>query len=164
MPRGFSKEAEFEIEKRRKAVSAFLSAGLNYRDMAKQLNVSHGTIANDVKVIIKRLHAAQVLDYTGILEIELRRIDIALNAIWGQVQGGNLGAITKLLQLQNQRVKFLGFRSEVETARGNTNLPELEDLKLVKQKRWNQVAGQVTRLVTAPSIMIMEADDATGLH
>lgn len=160
MPRGFSKQAEIEIEKRRKVVTANLLAGMNYRDMATNLGVAISTISNDVKIVIKRLHNAQVTDYAEILQIELRRIDTALNAIWGKILEGNLGAINTLMLLQNQRLKLLGFMSEFETSRSNLNLLTPEDLELIKQQRWNQVAGQLSRLVSDPPIITLTAEDA----
>ena len=59
MPVKMTKKAEIE-NRRTEVVAANLLAGLNYRDMASGLDVSLGTIANDVKIILGRWQKEQV--------------------------------------------------------------------------------------------------------
>ena len=111
MPPGKGKE--WTREERRKHVAANLVSGMNYRDIqaaleARGCDVSLGTIANDVRVLLGRLQREQVSDVEQWVAVECRRLDTALNAIWDKVQNGNLRAIDRLMAIQNQRAKYLG--------------------------------------------------------
>jgi hypothetical protein len=100
------KNREAEREMRRKKVAANLLAGMNYREMAAALGVSIGTIANDVKIILGRWQREQVETVDEWVQIEEKRIDRAINAIWNDILDGNLGAIDRLIRLQDQRAKY----------------------------------------------------------
>lgn len=101
-----NKEAEREI--RRKKVAANLLAGLNYRAMAEALGVSLSTVAEDVKIILGRWRREQVGLVDQVMQLELVRLDRALNAIWEQVLAGDHRAITSMLKIMERRAKLLG--------------------------------------------------------
>lgn len=151
MTRGLTKERELEIERRRAIVAANVLAGLNYRDMATQLNVSIGTISNDVKMVARRYREEQISEYADIVQLELRRIDTALNAIWDQVKAGNRPAIETMMALQNQRAKYLSLFAP-DTNRLELLFPDLANpaervsLEDVRRKRWEQVFPQLEQL------------------
>lgn len=163
MPRGMTKQRELEIEARRKVVTANLLAGLNYRDMTVPLEVSLGTIANDVKVVIRRLRESQVTNYADIVAMEMRRLDTAINAIWSKVQEGNFQAITILMMLQNQRAKYLGLYDSDTIDRqqlvGGVPQQRIDDLDEVRRKRWEQIAPQLARLTQNDEIIDAEAQN-----
>ena len=120
------KAEEARREVRRKSVAANLLAGLNYRQMADALGVSLGTIASDVRIIMGRWQREQVDDTEDYVALELRRLDMALNAIWDDVAEGKYGAIDRLLKIGERRARLLGlnrptkvdfdWREEVENA------------------------------------------------
>jgi hypothetical protein len=145
MTRGLTKQQELEIENRRKIVAANLLAGLNYRDMAAQLNVSIGTIASDVKKITTRLKHEQLQDIELVAQTELRRLDAALNAIWTKVTAGDFSAIDKLLRLQDQRAKYLPlFGPDRMELSGPGGKPiEIEDINKIRDARWEAVQQQL---------------------
>lgn len=99
-------------EQRRIQVSANLLAGLNYRQMAGALEVSIGTIANDVKIILGRMQKEQIVNVEDWVSLELSRIDRAMNAIWGQITDDDsktrLTAIDRMVKLMDLRSKYLG--------------------------------------------------------
>src|SRR3990172_3254035 len=97
-----------EREIRRQKVAANLLAGLNYRAMAEAMGVSIGTIAGDVKVILNRWQKEQVGVVDQVMQIELTRLDRALNAIWANVLAGDDKAINNLLKIMERRAKLLG--------------------------------------------------------
>lgn len=101
-----SKEQEANIEDRRKVVSANLLAGLTYRQMAEALNVSLGTIAEDVRIIIGRWKKEQVAATDEYVQLEIIRLDRALNAIWTKVTEGDRGAIDSMLKIMERRAKY----------------------------------------------------------
>jgi hypothetical protein len=113
------KAKEWTREERRKHVAANLVSGMNYRDMQAALKErgcesSLGTISNDVKILLGRLHREQVRDVEQWITVECRRLDVALNAIWSEVLKGNLRAIDRFIGIQNQRAKYLGLFKPVE--------------------------------------------------
>lgn len=115
-----------ERELRRRKVSANLLAGLTYRQMAEALGVSVGTVATDVRLIIDRWRKEQVRDVDSWLQIQLRRLDTMLNAIWDKVLEGDLKAAetalhiierqAKLIGLDKQQIEIVDWRKEVESA------------------------------------------------
>ncbi len=161
MARGLTKERELEIEQRRATVAANILAGLNYRDLAKQLEVSLGTIANDVKIVARRYREEQISEYADIVQLELRRIDTALNAIWTDVKLGSKEAIQTMLALQNQRAKYLAL-FEPEINRIELLFPNLNNdpdkqisVEEIRRKRWEQVYPQLQEIID------VEAKDVT---
>jgi len=96
------------MEERRKTVAANLVAGLNYRDIAGALGVSVGTVASDVKMIMGRWRADQVREVNEVVQLDLRRLDNALNAIWDNVHKGDDTAIGTMLRILERRAKLLG--------------------------------------------------------
>jgi hypothetical protein len=101
------KNQEAEVELRRKKVAANLLGGLNYRQMAEALGVSIGTISSDVKIILGRWQREQVKDACDYVQMELVRLDRALNAIWDRVLEGDLKAIETMLKIEERRARLL---------------------------------------------------------
>lgn len=162
MTRGITNDRALEIEKRRAIVAANVLAGLNYRDMAKQLEVSLGTIANDVKIVAKRYREEQISEYADIVQLELRRIDTALNAIWTDVKLGSKSAIDTMIALQNQRAKYLAL-FEPEINRIELLFPNLNNdpdkqvsVEEIRRKRWEAVYPQLQDVID------VEAQDVNG--
>lgn len=102
------KNKEAEREERRKKIAANLLAGLDYRTMANALGVSIGTIAADVKILMGRWQKEQVGVMDQIVQLEVTRLDRALNAIWNKILDGDQGAINSMLRIMERRAKLLG--------------------------------------------------------
>lgn len=103
------RRANIEREDRRRKVAANLLAGLNYREIAEALNVSIGTVSNDVEALVKRWRTEQISQVGEWQSLNVKRLDRAINAIWGDVAGGNLAAIDRLQKLIDQQGRLLGF-------------------------------------------------------
>lgn len=95
-------------EARRKQVAANLLAGLTYRQMAEALGVSLGTITKDVRLIIDHWRKEQVEDVDGWMQVQLRRLDTMLKAIWNDVLNGDLKAADTALRIIERQSKLLG--------------------------------------------------------
>jgi hypothetical protein len=104
---------EIEREERRKKVAANLLAGLNYREIGAALGVSVGTVSNDVDLLVRRWRTEQIGEIGQWQALNLKRLDRAINAIWGEVAGGNLAAIDRLQKLIEQQGRLLGFDQSV---------------------------------------------------
>jgi hypothetical protein len=145
MTKGLTPAQEIEIEKRRKTVIANLMAGMTYRDMAAALNVSIGTIANDVKKVMGRLRKEQITNMEDVVQLELRRLDVILNKIWEKVLDGDMAAADRVLKIQDQRAKFLPL---YEPQRFEHSGPgggpiEIRDIERVRDERWAAVQQQL---------------------
>jgi len=101
--------AEIEREERRRKVAVNLMAGLNYREIAEALSISIGTVSNDVDMLVRRWRTEQVSEVTKWQALNVKRLDRAINAIWGDVADGNLQAIDRLQKLIEQQGKLMGF-------------------------------------------------------
>jgi transposase len=108
-----------EREERRKKVAANLLAGLTFREMAEAIGCSVGTVHNDVKLLLKRWQDEQVTSVQERKLMEGRRIDRALNAIWGRVQQGDLGTIDRLVKLIQERARLYGLYAPQKVAPTN---------------------------------------------
>lgn len=108
--RNYSPAEKLAIEQRREKVSANLLAGMNYREIATALDVSIGTIANDVKVMLNRWQKAQIVETEKVITLNLRRLDVLINTLWPQVQGpkASLFAIDRFLKVLDRQAKYLG--------------------------------------------------------
>lgn len=119
-----SEAAERELRQRK--VAANLLAGLSYRQMAEALGVGVATVARDVRLIIDHWRKEQVQDVDSWMQVQLRRLDTILNAIWNKVLEGDLKAAetalkvierqAKLLGLETQHVAIVDWRKEAESA------------------------------------------------
>lgn len=96
------------IEARRTQVAKLLLQGLSSRAIAEQLNCSHTTVQNDIKVILERWRTEQISDAADLVQIEVARLDRAQEALWDQVKYGNLHATDRLLRIMERRAKLLG--------------------------------------------------------
>jgi AcrR family transcriptional regulator len=111
--------AAAEREARRKKVAANLLAGLTFREMAEALGCSVGTVHNDVRLLMTRWHTEQVSSVRELKLLETRRLDRALNAIWGRVQAGDLGTIDRLVKLIQERARLFGLYAPQKVAPTN---------------------------------------------
>lgn len=126
---------KLKIEERRTIVAANILAGLNYRDIAKALDVSIGTVARDAQIMLARMRKEQVQTIGEAALIDLRRIDVAINAIYDDVKKGKLLSIDRLLKLLERRAKMLGYDEQVMTV----NVNDTVDLEAVRKNRWKQI-------------------------
>lgn len=140
------KNKEAQREERRISVSANLLAGLTYRQMAKALDVSIGTIANDVKIILGRMHREQIVNAEDWVTLELSRIDRAMNAIWGQITDKDsktrLTAIDRMVKLMELRSKYLGLFMPEKHAITDPEGKPLDLDKFIEQQLENLASSQ----------------------
>ena len=60
-------------------------------------------------LLVRRWRAEQVSDVGEWQALNVKRLDRAINAIWGEVADGNLSAIDRLQKLIEQQGRLLGF-------------------------------------------------------
>ncbi len=99
---------KLSVAERRKLVAANMLAGASYRDIAAALGVSKSTVANDFKAIIKEWREQYTDDIDSWAKIQLRRLDVLINAIWDRARNGDYQAIDRVMKLMHQQSKLLG--------------------------------------------------------
>lgn len=100
-------------EQRRQRVAVNLLAGMSYREIADALKVSPATICRDVEAMLKEWRVARLATADEWATLQVKRLDRAINAIWGNVLGGDLAAIDRLQKLIEQQSRLLGFDERV---------------------------------------------------
>ena len=105
--RGVKPQTKLVIAARREKVAQALLAGLTYREIAKELKAGLATIAADVKAILAALETETLQDAGEYRKLELRRLDMMHNTMWGPAMRGSMGAVDRLISIQNQRAKYM---------------------------------------------------------
>lgn len=115
MPR-LSKKKQLEVAERRRVVAANILAGATYRDIANALNVSVGTVAGDAEAILEEWRTERVAKTDERVVLDIRRLDLALNAIFDKVQAGDMRAIETMLRIQERAARYLGLDAPAKVA------------------------------------------------
>lgn len=105
---GNPKGQHAKLPERRREALELRKTGMSYRDMAPLLGVSHVQAFKDVKTEIDRLNEDNKEEAKEVKKLEIARLDIALKAIWPDVEKGDLKAIGMLLRIQERRARFEG--------------------------------------------------------
>lgn len=119
-PKGIRQRSTVPAEERRPKVAELLLGGLTQRQIAAELGIANGTVANDVAAIRKgwRDQATAIIDEA--FERDLLRIEAAIAAIWkmvigktkdaaGELKPPNLWAVDRLVILLNRKASMLGY-------------------------------------------------------
>lgn len=121
-----------EISQRRTTVAANLLAGLNYREIAANLDVSLGTVAEDFKAILEEWREQYQDVIADWVSVQLRRYDALLNALWHDARNGDLDKMDRVLKIMERQEKLLGLHNErVNNFFGqnmNVQLTQIDDL------------------------------------
>lgn len=134
-----------EIEDRRKVVAANMLAGATYRDIAAELGVSTGTIANDFKQILKHWRKHYTRDIDEWVKIQLRRLDVLINAIWEDARNGDKQAIDRVLKLMERQEKLLGIDvSRIDVTSEGKPLQHVQMLEIIKDYAGKQATAADT--------------------
>ena len=105
--KGIKSKTKLEMAARREKVAQALLAGLTYREIAAELGVALSTVACDVKAILGALETETLTDAAEYRKLELRRLDMMQNKVWLPAMRGSLGAVDRLLKIQDQRAKYM---------------------------------------------------------
>ena len=95
------------LERRQKALE-LRKNGYDYKTIAKALDVTVKTAFLDVKSCLDEIRKNTHETAEDILELELKRLDIAQAALMPRVRDGDPRAIDTLMRVQERRAKYLG--------------------------------------------------------
>jgi len=101
-------ESEVKITQRRRTVSANLLAGLTYAEISRALDISKATITSDKKAILAEWRAQYAQAADELVALQLRRLDVLLNAVWEKARNGEEKAIDRALQIIDRQNEILG--------------------------------------------------------
>ena len=99
--------AHESAERRQKALE-LRKNGYDYRTIAKALNTTVKTAYLDVQKCLAEIRANTHETAEDVLELELKRLDIAQAALMPKVRDGDPRAIDTLMRVQERRAKYLG--------------------------------------------------------
>lgn len=96
------------LERRREQVSAMVLAGVTYRQIAAELDVSLATIAGDVSELRDAWRERYTADYHEHASIELAKLEAVERRLWRLIAEGRLGAMQTWIKLSRRRAQLLG--------------------------------------------------------
>lgn len=96
---------------RRAKVADLRMAGAKLQEIADILDVSVGTVHNDLKVLRKQWAESSIDNIEALVALDIERTEAAIRAIWFDVTKGSLKHIQMLDRLLNTRSKILGYES-----------------------------------------------------
>lgn len=112
-------------ERRIKALTLY-KAGMTTRQIGEQLGVSNVSAWKYIKKSLEELSKEQNDVAEHVRDLELRRLDDMLRAIWPKVIVGDLKAIDRVLSIQDRRARYLGLNAaEKKEHSGRVTLEEL---------------------------------------
>ena len=151
-----------EIPARREKVSSMLIARVNYRAIAKKLDVSLGTIASDVKAMFKRWNEEQIENINEQKLLDLALLDRSLTALYNGVQQGDTQKIATMVRVLERKAKMFGSDAPVQThmkqeITGAIDVTARQDLQKHTPEELDELADLEDR-----KIAILEANHDTG--
>jgi transposase len=96
------------IEQRRERVSAMVLAGVTYRQIAAELDVSPTTVAGDVQVLRDAWRERYTSHYHEHAALELAKLEQVERRLWRQTAEGKLAAMETWIKLSRRRAQLLG--------------------------------------------------------
>lgn len=123
--------ARLRAEERRATVIPLVLAGAGYRDVARELNVSHTTIVRDVQAALEEWKARHLDQIDHQRLVDLARLERMLQAIWADViKAQDDRKIELALAILREKRQILGYgktpRLEVTGANGGPVQMEME--------------------------------------
>lgn len=107
MARGRPAEQGKILERQLQALE-LRKAGLSYRKIASKLGISHVQAINDVNGELKRLASLRTDSAEELRQLELERLDVALEGVMQYVKAGSPAHVAAMVRLMEQRAKLLG--------------------------------------------------------
>ena len=101
-------EKRFKALERRQQALELRKNGYDYKTIGKTLGVSAKTAFTYVQKCLEEIRENTRETAEDVLELELKRLDVAQAALMPKVQAGDTRAIDTLMRVQERRAKYLG--------------------------------------------------------
>jgi len=106
--KGGNDEKRYTTLERRQQALELRKNGYDYKTIGKALGVSSKTAFGYVQKCLEEIRANTHEAAEDVLELELKRLDIAQAALMPRVRDGDPRAIDTLMRVQERRAKYLG--------------------------------------------------------
>ncbi|MEM7133195.1 MAG: helix-turn-helix domain-containing protein [Chloroflexota bacterium] len=129
-------------EERRKMVAANLISGMSYRDIATHLDVSKSTINRDVQALKEQWYNDASDKVDRFVGLHTHRLNVLLNALWGEALNGNVKAIDRVLSIMDRQASLHGIPANYNLgnrSREDERLDSVEDFLANKEVRAMQL-------------------------
>lgn len=111
-----------EAAERRAKALELRKAGATYDQIANQLGFSNrGNAQRAVQTALKEITAEPARE---VITLEVERLDAMLLGLWPRARKGDLGAIDRVLRIQERRARLLGLDSPARLSVEAENLGE----------------------------------------
>lgn len=112
-----------ELAMRRAIVVHMRSKGISVKEISERFGVHTKTIWRDLKVALKPAAKFALKNSDALRQLELYRLDRALEGIWDKIKTGSFGAVDLLLKMSRVRSAFLGLDAGTEGVVTSQALP-----------------------------------------
>ncbi len=131
--------------------------GMDYRSISKTMreagySISHTAVGNIINARLAELAKSSSETAEGIRELEIRRLDALLDAIWPRALGDevagidpDLGAVATALKVADRRAKLLGLDAPIRNEHSGPAGGPIET-KAVDGLSDEQIAAELDRL------------------
>ena len=106
------KSSGIERETRRSKVCDFILRGHTYREIARDLACSLATVHQDVHAVLAEWREERIEKIGDMLAVQHRILDKLQRVLMPLVDGGDMSAIDRTLQLVERRLKLYGLDSK----------------------------------------------------
>lgn len=104
----------YDIDERRNRVAALMLESLTTRQIEQRLGIGHGTVMRDIAAVRAEWQERRVTDVGTWVAEELKRLDVAMAAIWSEVLRGSTWHIDRMLAIMERRAKYLGLDAKAD--------------------------------------------------
>ncbi len=108
MPRSRNSPGMARAQQRREEALRLRIAGLRYRDIGERLGITMQAAHHLVVKALEESRARAAESADQLRDLELQRLDVAQSVIWRYVLEGDMGAIDRLLKIQQRRAALMG--------------------------------------------------------
>lgn len=95
------------LEREREAMRLRMS-GMTYDDIAERLGITKQGAHKAVMRALGKLRTQVLEDASQLRSIEVQRLDVLFNQMYGQAERGNQGAVDRCIKIMERRAKLLG--------------------------------------------------------
>jgi len=103
-----SKEDAAQVGERRQLAFELRKAGTSYRNIGRQLGITHTSAKRYVDCILDALHAASLDSAERYRSLQLERLNDMLFALWPAVKRGDTASIREARGIMEREAKLMG--------------------------------------------------------
>ncbi len=91
-------------------------AGLPFSKISEQLGISKGHACKVAKAALAEFRVQASEDAADLMALSVARLDHLLTTLWPKATAGNLGAVDRVLKVEERRCRLLGLEAPTKIA------------------------------------------------